>query len=281
MPRPAGAGLHPMSAITWLPLLTKALATALTVIAASVAAEALGPVWGAIIVCLPVAAGPAYVFLAMDHDAAFIATSALGSAAANAVTGLFLIIFALAVRRFPPWRSLGVAMAVWVTGSLVLRQFAWSAGAALLVNSAVYGTGLALMRRGRAAVGPGAQRPAPRRWYELPLRAASVAAFVSLVVAGSHVLGPSATGIAAVFPVSLISLLVILIMRLGGAAAAGVAVNALPPMVGFAALLLVVHLTVVPWGVPAAYAMALAVSLLWSGILILILPRTGSGPAKE
>jgi hypothetical protein len=48
----------------WLPIGAKALATALTVISASIVAEALGPLWGAIVICVPVAAGPACVFLA-------------------------------------------------------------------------------------------------------------------------------------------------------------------------------------------------------------------------
>jgi hypothetical protein len=80
-----------MAATLWLPLVAKALATALIVVSASVAAEALGPVWGAIIASLPVSAGPAYVFLAMQHGPDFVATSTLNSAAANAATGLFLI----------------------------------------------------------------------------------------------------------------------------------------------------------------------------------------------
>jgi hypothetical protein len=54
----AGGRLHLMTAMLWLPLVAKALATALIVVTASTAAEALGPVWGAI-VCQPAGLGRA------------------------------------------------------------------------------------------------------------------------------------------------------------------------------------------------------------------------------
>jgi hypothetical protein len=60
----------------WLALLTRAAISACVVVAATVAAEAAGPFWGGLIVSLPIGAGPAYAMLALQHDAAFIATSA-------------------------------------------------------------------------------------------------------------------------------------------------------------------------------------------------------------
>jgi hypothetical protein len=261
-----------MTATLWLPFVAKAVATALIVVSASAAAEALGPVWGAIIACLPVSAGPAYVFLAMQHGPDFVATSALNSAAANAATGLLLIAYGVLARRMPPWRSLGVAVVVWLSASSAIQQAAWTPAAAVALNLAVYGPGLIFMNRDGTAE-PGPVRPSQRRWFDLPLRAALVAAFVSLVVALSAVLGPAATGIAAVFPVSLISLIVILRPRLGGPATARVASNALPPMLGFGVLLLAMYLAVRPWGVAAALGLALAVSILWSGALLLLQAR--------
>ncbi|MFO1025373.1 MAG: hypothetical protein U1E70_09340 [Acetobacteraceae bacterium] len=258
-----------MNIMPWLPIFAKALATALTVMSASVAAEALGPFWGALIVCLPVAAGPAYVFLALEHGPDFIAASALSSAAATALTGLFLIVFSALASRFSVWRSLSVAAATWLAASLLLQQVAWTVGSALALNALVYGSGLLLMRR--PSLSPtSATRPHRRRWFELPLRGAAVAAFVSLIVTTSNALGPAVTGIAAVFPVSMISLFIILGPRVGGPATAHVAMNALPPMMGFAVMLVVMHLAILPLGIPVAYCLALAVSLLWSGALLLL-----------
>src|SRR5215470_1720523 len=93
MIHPAGGRSYTMTAALWLPPLVRALATGLLVASASAVAEAFGPFWGALIASLPVSAGPAYVFLAMQHGAEFVAASALSSFAANAATGLFLIVY--------------------------------------------------------------------------------------------------------------------------------------------------------------------------------------------
>jgi hypothetical protein len=59
------------------------------VVTTSVIAERAGAVIGGLIATLPVSAGPSYVFLALDHDPAFIAESALASFPINAVTMFF------------------------------------------------------------------------------------------------------------------------------------------------------------------------------------------------
>jgi len=265
-----------MTATPWLPLVVKALATALLVISASRAAEALGPVWGAIIASLPVSAGPAYVFLAMQHGPEYVAASALNSAVANAATGLFLIAYGVMASRLPPWRCLAAAVAIWLMASMVLQQAVWTVATTAALNLSVYGLGLVLVNRSGTAE-PGPVRQLQRRWFDLPLRAVLIAAFVSLVVAGSAALGPAVTGFAAVFPVSLISLIVMLQPRLGGPATAGVATKALAPMLGFGVMLLVMHLAIRPIGVVAAIGLALAVCVLWSGALLLIQVRRAAG----
>ena len=60
--------------------------TAAFVVTASVVTERSGPVIGALVATLPISAGPSYVFLALDHDAAFIAEGALASLPINAAT---------------------------------------------------------------------------------------------------------------------------------------------------------------------------------------------------
>lgn len=262
-----------MTVAVWLPPLVKAVATAVIVVSASVIAEALGPFWGALVASLPVSAGPAYVFLAMLHDADFVATSALASVAANAATGVFLIVYAALAPHQPLWRSLGPAILAWIGSAAVLQQVAWTPATVMLPNLAVYGLGIALARTRRATAPARTAAGAPRRWYELPVRAVLVAAFVSLVVAVSSLLGPGVTGMAALFPMSFISLMVIVHHRMGGGASSLIAANALLPMIGFGAMLLVLHLAIRPLGVTAALVLALAISLLWSGILLLA--RTG------
>ncbi|HET6309001.1 MAG TPA: hypothetical protein VFG12_17555, partial [Rhodopila sp.] len=216
---------------SWLPVLAKAVSTALVVVIASSLAEALGPFWGGLIASLPVSTGPAYVFLAMQHDAAFVAASALSSCATNAATGLFLVVYAKAAGRRPPWVSLGTALATWLAASLVIRQATWTPATVVALNLVVYGAGFLLLSSRRinhpadrrtSATQDAPQTPSPtrRRWSDIPTRALAVAAFVSAVVIASTALGPQATGIATVFPISLTSLIVIVRPRIGGPASA-------------------------------------------------------------
>jgi hypothetical protein len=265
-----------MAELVWLPILAKALSTALLVVCASALAEALGPFWGALVASLPVSAGPAYVFLAMQHDAGFVAASALSSAAANAATGLFLIVYATRARGVPLWNSLGTAVAAWLMASLAIRQFTWTPATALVLNLGVYGLGF-MLPMGTQEAHSKPRTVALRRWFDLPLRAATVATFVSAVVFASSMLGPAATGVAAVFPISLISLLVIVQPRIGGAASSLLAATALRAMLGFGAMLLVLHLAIRPFGTPVALVVALLVSLVWSVGLLLLRRRSRPG----
>ncbi|WP_336486969.1 hypothetical protein [Methylobacterium nigriterrae] len=267
-----------MTASLWMPVLARALTTGLVVVLASALAEAAGPFWGALIISLPVTAGPAYAFMALQHEPAFIAGAALNGFAANAATGAFLIVYARLAPAGPQPRALGAAVLAWLAGALLVSQIAWTPLAALALNGAVYGLGAALFRTGRrtdyrrSAV-------AARRWLDLLIRAAAVALFVTAVLAASSVLSPARTGVIAAFPVALTSTIVILHPRVGGAATAQLAVTAIRGVFGFGLTLLTLHLLVEPWGVARALLAALGVSLAWSAGL-LALQRLASRPVR-
>src|SRR6201989_1203050 len=71
----------------------KMAVTAGFVIAAAMVAERAGAAIGTIVATLPVAAGPSYFFVALDHDSAFISASAIGSIAAHAATAVFSLAY--------------------------------------------------------------------------------------------------------------------------------------------------------------------------------------------
>ncbi len=261
-----------MTATLWLPPLVRALTTALLVVSASAVAETLGPFWGALLASLPVSTGPAYVFLAMQHGQDFVAASALSSFAANAANGVFLIAYGVLAGRASPGKSLGAAIAVWLAASLATQQVVWTPLTALLLNLAAYGVGFIVLGVARSARS-GPATLVRRRWFDLPVRAVAVAAFVSLVVAVSTALGPGITGVAAVFPISLISLFAIVRPRIGGPASSQLAANALRSMLGFGLMLLALHLAIRPWGTVAAFAVALLAWVSWSAVLLLLRRR--------
>src|SRR3977135_1069597 len=110
-------------------LLTLALRMAITaafVVTASVITEKSGPVVGALIATLPISAGPSYVFLALDHDAAFIAEGALASLPINAVTILLGLTYVVLAQRQSAIVSCLAAVTVWIALASVVRTVQWS-----------------------------------------------------------------------------------------------------------------------------------------------------------
>src|SRR5438105_7573319 len=110
-------------------ILTLALRMAITaafVVSASVITERSGPVIGALIATLPISADPSYVFLALDHDAAFIAEGALASLPINAATIWLALTYAALAQRFSVWVSAGAAIAVWLVLATLIRRFEWT-----------------------------------------------------------------------------------------------------------------------------------------------------------
>jgi hypothetical protein len=262
-------------AAIWVTALVRALTSGAVVVLASVLAEVLGPVWGALIVSLPVSAGPAYVFMALEHEPAFIAGAALNGFAANAATGLFLIVYArrAAGRGLAP--SLGPAMLAWLAAALPISAVSWTPLTALALNAVVYGAGSVLTRlavRTTLVRSAAVARPRP---VDLLARATAVALFVSAVLALSSVLGPARTGVIAAYPVTLTSTFVILHRRIGGVAMARLASVAIRGVFGFGLTLLTLHLMVEAFGAAAALATALLVSLIYSAGLLALQPRPG------
>jgi hypothetical protein len=95
------------------------------------------------------------------------------------------------------------------------------------------------------------------------------------VVTFSHVIGPTLTGLAAVFPISLSSLALLVHARLGGRMAAATMAGALRTLPGFALALLTATLLVQPLGATIALISALTTSLGWATALALLRRRAG------
>jgi hypothetical protein len=250
----------------WLALATKLIITAGFVVLASWTAERAGPLVGAMVVTLPVAAGPAYVFLALDHDSDFIAASALTSLVSNAATIVFCAVYSTLAQSRGRMVSLCLAFAAWVAFVTLLRPLGATLPAAFAVNVVVILVCAPIGWRLRHAAMP----PVIRRWYDVPLRAGMVATLVATVVTLSVQLGPATTGILALIPIVMISLILLLHRRLGGPAMAAILANSIPGLVGFCFALVSLHLLAPRTGTAPALAAALAVSIGWNLILFAV-----------
>lgn len=253
-----------------LTLIVKMIVTAGFVLAATVTAERSGPLVGGLVATLPIGAGPIYIFLALDHDAHFIAQSAVASLAINAVNVTFALTYALLAQKRSLGLSLPLALLVWAVLALATHAIHWSFAAAAVTNVAVLGTALWLTRPLRHV-----RMPAVRaRWYELAMRGVLVAILVGITVTFSFQIGPGGSGILAVFPVVLISIMFILHRRVGGPPSAAVLANAILGLVGFGFATATLHFTAAPLGNAIGLTLALAASVGWS-LLVLLARRRG------
>jgi len=240
-----------------LSLLVKMAVTAMFVVGAVYSAERAGPVVGAMVATLPISAGPVYVFLSLDHGPAFIADSALASLVVNAANCLFAFVYARMAQRRGLLPSLVAAFAAWATLAALSRLVPWSTASAFAFNAVVLATCLAAGDRLRHVRMPRARR----QWYDIPMRAGMVALLVASVVGLSTRVGPTITGMLAVFPIVLLSLVLILHPRIGGPATGAVLANSMLGLVGFSLTCVTARLLVVPLGTAAGLGAALAVSV--------------------
>jgi hypothetical protein len=130
--------------------------TAAFVVSASVITERSGPVIGALIATLPISAGPSYVFLALDHDASFIAQGALSSLPINAATIFLGLTYVVLAQRYSALVSCGAAVTLWIALALTARTVHWSLAGGLLVNAIAFSICVPILQRFRhVAVGLG------------------------------------------------------------------------------------------------------------------------------
>ena len=253
-----------------LTLIVKMAITAGFVLTATVVAERVGPLVGAMVATLPIGAGPVYVFLALDHDAHFIAQSAVGSLAINAANVIFATVYVLLAQKRSLVVCLSLDLLTWAALALGIHAVNWTVATALLMNIVVLVLCMALVRPFRHVVIP----PVRTRWYDLVMRAALVATLVGVVVSLSFRIGPSSSGNLAVFPVVLISIILILHRRVGGKPTAAVLANTPLGLIGFGTACVVLHFTAEPLGTAIGLTLALATSVGW-GLLVLAARRHG------
>ncbi|HUS98649.1 MAG TPA: hypothetical protein VMX97_18135 [Hyphomicrobiaceae bacterium] len=217
------------------------------------------------IVTLPISAGPAYVFIAMEHPDAFVGASAEASLIANAAMPAYLVTYAFLAPRHGVVLSLGSALLAWIGVVLAARTISWELPQLLTLNIVLYAIAFVIFSR---APPPPVQAHASGRWWEIPLRAILVMLTAGAVIVVARQIGPAVAGLIAIAPIGFSSMAVVLHTRNGGRNSAAVFMNALPGMIGFGLALLVVRLTAVPEGKWTALILALLTGLTWNAALI-------------
>ena len=192
--------------IFWLSLALKMAVTAGFVIAAAMVAERAGAAIGAIVATLPIAAGPAYVVRGARPRFAHSSPRArIGSIAAHAATAVFSLVYIVLAQRHGLAVSVVGAVAVWFIVAFLLRSVSWTFVSVAAVNLALFGVCIALTDRYRYVKMP----LIVRKWYDIPRARLLVACLVAAVVGLSGHVGPTMTGLLAVYPIVMTSLMLI------------------------------------------------------------------------
>jgi len=250
--------------LTFLLILGLRMAVAAAfVVTASFITERSGPAIGALVATLPISAGPSYAFLALDHDAAFIAQGALTSLPINAATITLVMVYVLLAQRHNLAVSFLSAAAAWIAIASFIASVHWSIWGGLLLNAIAFAICTPLMQHYRHAKMP----PVARRWYDVPFRASLVAVLVATVVTLSGRVGPSISGILALFPAVFSSMMLILHPRIGGKATAAVIANSAWGLMGFGLAFVVLHFGAAYLGSAAGLSLALATCVIWNLML--------------
>jgi hypothetical protein len=243
-----------------LTLVLRMAVTAAFVVSASVITERSGPVIGALVATLPISAGPSYVFLALDHDAQFIAEGALASLPINAATIFLGLTYVLLAQRHHALVSWGGGAVVWIALAILSRTIHWSLAAGVAVNVVAFAICIPLLNRFRHVKMP----LITRRWYDIPLRAALVATLVATVVTLSGWVGPGISGVIALFPVAFSSMMLILHPRIGGRPTAAVIANGGWGLLGFGTAIAVLHVAALRFGSAIGLSLALTTCVSWN-----------------
>ena len=226
------------------------------VVTASMITERSGPAIGALIATLPISAGPSYVFLALDHDAAFIAEGALASLPINAATIFLGLTYAVLAQRHGALVSCLSAVAVWIVLASIIRSLQWTLLSGLIANAIAFAICVPLLQHYRHVKMP----MITRRWYDIPLRASLVAT----VVTASGWVGPKISGIIALFPIVFTSMMLILHPRIGGRPTAAVLTNSAGGLMGLGIAIAALHVAAPRFGSAIALSLGLAICVGWN-----------------
>ena len=182
----------------------KTLFTGAILLAASLAAERSGVLIAAIIVTLPLNAGPGFLFVALDTSPEFLSKGGLASFSATLAVHTFTTAYAWPSGRLKSfWPIWLVALLAWLLISVPLVQLHLSLATAAILVACSFGLSH-LLRDRRFDQGSAPTRAVRQVTIKfLIVRALVGGAVVALTASAAKFLGPELTGLGFAFPVTL------------------------------------------------------------------------------
>lgn len=184
--------------------LIKVVATSTILMTASLVAERAGVVLAALIIALPLNAGPGFFFVARVVEPAFLAHSALISFTGVFAVHTYVTVYAHASGRFSGfWPTWAVATVVWGIVSWPIVTYEPDFLAATILVAVSFGLSNLFRYKGYDQSGGGDKAKRKGGIGFLLVRALIGSCAVALAATFTKSLGPSLTGVAFAFPVIL------------------------------------------------------------------------------
>jgi hypothetical protein len=243
------------------------------VVAVTLATRWWGPRIGGWLTGMPIVAGPALFFLALEQGDAFASEAARATLVALIGVAAFGVVYAWVARRAAWPASLLAGWAVFGALTPFLHAVAWPPVVAL---GGAVGSFAVAQRWLPAPRGPASRAAAPA--WDLPLRMAGALVIVLTVTHLADRLGPSLSGALTPFPVALAVVLVFAHAQDGTAMVSHLLRAFIPAMWAFALFCYVLAVTMVPLGHAGAFAVAVVVQLVAQGATFWVDGRRATRP---
>jgi hypothetical protein len=217
----------------------------------TLASHRYGPAVGGILGAVPAKGGPILLFLALEQNTSFAATSAAASLGGAGGCGVFCLVYALVCRRVS-WPVAGAAAygAFGVTWAVMLPISAWGLAPAFIATVAI----LLVSRRLLPQAPPVARRATAKS--DLPTRMIAGAAMVVFVTTAGPLFGATISGMLTTIPTIAAVLALFTHAQEGPDRTIGVMRGMTHGLLGFASFLTVLAATIQPLGVLRAFLLA-------------------------
>jgi hypothetical protein len=247
-------------------LTVKLLMAPTLVVGASLAARRWGPRVGGVLVCVPVVAGSVLVVTCAQQGAQFAGATARAAILGVVPLALFAVVLAAVSRHHGLFATLGCAWVTVLGADAAVLRVRLPSIVTLLVGLLALQAARILLKRHPSAAPVRISTTTP--WWDLPARAGSTAGLVVLLTGSARLLGPTATGVLAAFPVSQSVVCGFALASNGHPGVVSFLRGITPGLYGFATFLYILGLTlgrvsaVIAFGLATLSVAAVAVTLI-------------------
>lgn len=235
---------------------------------ASLAGRKWGPAVSGWIVGMPLTSGPVLFFVALSHDLAFAADTALGVITGGLSLASYALTYSWLATRFRWPAALTGSFVVFAILTTVLQQITLPLVPVFLLVCAAIALALRLMPRG--AVEPGETKLG--KW-DIPSRILIGTTFILLITGSASLLGPRLTGLLTMIPLYVTILAIFAHRQQGPAAAAHVFRGLLYGMFAYAGFFITLGLLLERQGIGFSFLSAIAVAVTVQAVTLWILRK--------